>query len=105
MHFGSIQLIPLVIYPGKSKMRLAGNWPWRITCQLQDAPVGLCCSGKLVFCLLYLAEAKCSRCCVDGLPKRLTNRYDFGICLAGSGTVSLKLVGIPQRIRSGSTDR
>src|SRR5688572_8035130 len=69
MHFGSIQLIPLVIYPGKSKIRLAGNRPRRITCQLQDALVGLCCSVKLVFCLLYLAETKYSRRCVDGLPK------------------------------------
>ena len=39
------------------------------------------------------------------MPDRLADGYGFGIGLAGCGTVSLKLVGIPQRPGSGSADR
>src|SRR5829696_1757343 len=60
---------------------------------------------EVVICFLYLCEREGSRRGIDGIPKRLTDRYDFGIGLAGGGTVSLKLVGMPQRIRSGSADR
>src|SRR5688500_4798601 len=60
---------------------------------------------KLVICFLNLAETERSRCSVDGIPKRLTNRYHFGIGTAGCGTVSFKLIGISQRISSGSAKR
>ena len=60
---------------------------------------------ELVVCFLYLAQTECSRCRVDGSPKRLTDRYDFGIGPAGRGTVSLELIGMPQRTVGGSAER
>ena len=38
-------------------------------------------------------------------PDCLADRYGFGIGLAGRGTVSLKLIGIPQRPVRGSAER
>ena len=86
--FGGIQVIPLVADTGQAKIRFAGSRPRRITCQVQDAPVALGRQRELVFCFLYLAQTGCSRYGIDGIPKRLTDRYDFGIGPAGRGTVS-----------------
>ena len=68
MLLGGIQIIPLVSYTGQAKMRFAGNRLRRITCQSQDAPVGLSRQRRLVVCFLYLAQIDCSRYGVDGIP-------------------------------------
>src|SRR5437588_511373 len=74
--FGGIQVIPLVVYTGQAKMRFASHPLWRITSQLQAAPVALGRQIQLVVCFLYLAQIDCSRQGVDGIPKRLTDRYN-----------------------------
>ena len=102
---GSIQVVPFVGDTRQAKMRFGGNRPRRITCQLQDAPVGPCRQRQLVVCFLYLAQTECRRDGVDGIRKRLTDRYDFGIGPAGRGTVALELMGIAQRVGRGSADR
>ncbi len=105
MLFGDIQVIPLVADTGQAKICFAGSRPRRITCQLQDAPVALGRQRELVFCFLYLAQTGCSRYGDHDISRCLADRYDFGIGLAGRGTVSLELIGIPQRPVSGSADR
>ena len=67
---GGLQVVPLVGDTGQAKMRFAGNRLRRITCQLQDAPVGLGRQRQLVVCFLYLAQAECRRYGVDGIPRR-----------------------------------
>ena len=54
---GGIQVVPFVEDTGQAKMRFAGNRQRLITCQLQDAPVGLGRQRQLVFCFLYLTQA------------------------------------------------
>src|SRR5207248_5383117 len=100
-----IQVVPLVVYTGETKMRFASNPLRRITCQKEGSPVGLGRQVKPVFSFLYLAQTGCSRYGVDRIPKRLTDRNDFGIGPAGRGTVSLELIGISQRPVSGSAER
>src|SRR4028119_343873 len=68
-------------------------------------PVGPCRQRQLVVRFLYLTEIYRSRYSVDGIPKRLTGRYDFRIGPAGRGPVSLKLMGMPQRPGSSGADR
>lgn len=54
---------------------------------------------------MYIAQTGCSRYIDDRIPRRLTDRYGFGIGLSGRGTVSLKLVGNPQLPDRGRADR
>ena len=86
-------------------IRFAGNRPRWITSQKEDSPVGLGRQRQLVIGFLYLAQTECRGCRVDGIPKRLTDRYDFGIGPAGRSTVALELIGIAQRPVSGSAER
>ena len=105
MLVGGIQVVPLVVYTGQAKVRFAGNWPRWITCQEDGLPICLGRQMKPVICFLYLAQAECSRCSVNRRPKRLTDREDFGICPARRSTISLKLISMPERKVSGSTQR
>jgi nucleotide-binding universal stress UspA family protein len=50
---------------------------------------------------LHLAQTERRRQGVDGMPRRLSNRNDFGICLAGRSPIALELTGIAQRISRG----
>ena len=52
-----------------------------------------------------MTEIYRSRYGVDGFPNRLTGSYDFVISFPGGGTVSLKLMGMPQRPGSGAAER
>jgi hypothetical protein len=58
-------------------MRFAGNRQRRITCQLQDAPVGLGRQMELVFCFLYVTQAGRSHYSYDAMPDRLADGYGF----------------------------
>jgi hypothetical protein len=53
---------------------------------------------------LQLTEIYRGRNGVDGIPKRLTGGYDFGVGPAGRGAVSLELMGVPQRPGGGDAD-
>ena len=54
---GGLQVVPFVEHTGQAKMRFADNLQRLITCQLQDAPVGLGRQVELVVCFLYVAQA------------------------------------------------
>lgn len=86
-------------------MRYAGNRQRLITKQLQGAPVGLGRQIELVVCFLYGAQADCSHYGGDNIPRRLADRYGFGIGPAGRGAVSLEMVGISQLPGSESAER
>ena len=103
---GGIQVVPFVADAGQAKIRFAGIRRRLITNQLQDTPVGLGRQIELVFQFLYLAQAGCSQYGDEDIPGRLADRYGFGIGPAGRGTVSLEMVGKPQRpgsLRCGKT--
>src|SRR5438067_7796272 len=85
-------------------MRFGRQPPRRITDQWQHAPVGPCRQSKLVVRFLNLSQTECRRDGVDGIRKRLTEKYDFGIGPGGGGPVSLELLGMSQRIGGGSAD-
>ena len=85
-------------------MRFGRQPPRRITDQWQHAPVGPCRQSKLVVRFLNLSQTECRRDGVDGIRKRLTEKYDFGIGPGGGGPVSLELMGMSQRIGGGSAD-
>src|SRR6266567_9335022 len=86
-------------------MRFGGNRPRRITRQFKNAGVGRCGQGQLVVCFLYLPEAQGRGDGVDGIRKRLAERYDVGKGPAGCSTVAQELMGIAKRVRSSSADR
>ena len=50
-------------------MRFAGNRQRRITCQLQDAPVGLGRQIELVVCFLYVAQTDCRQDGDEDIPR------------------------------------
>src|SRR5437868_6915192 len=85
-------------------MRFARNWPGRIACQEDDAPVCLGRQMEMVVHFLYLTQAEGSRCCVDRRSKGLTYRNDLGVGPSSRGTVSLEMIGMPQCKVSGSTE-
>src|SRR5207245_8302747 len=78
--------------------------PRRIASQFKNTAVRPCGQGQLVVCFLYLPKTQCSGDGVDGIPKRLTERYDFGKGPASCGTVAHELMGVAQRVRSGGAD-
>ena len=76
-----------------------------IPCQVQDALVGLGRQSELVFCFLDVAQADGRQEGKEDIPECLAERNGFGIGPAGCGTVSLELVGKPQRPVSGRAER
>src|SRR5437899_1799924 len=86
-------------------MRFGGNRPWRIASQFKNTAVRPCGQRQLVVCFLNLPQTQCRGDGVDGIRKRLTERYDFGKGPACRGTVALELMGIAERVRRGGADR
>src|SRR5258708_27359635 len=93
----SLQVVPFVEYTGQAKMRFVDNLKRLITCQLQDAPVGLGGQRELVFGFLYVAQADCRQDGGEDIPRCLAERDGFSKGPAGTGTVSQEAAGKPLR--------
>src|SRR5690348_6466345 len=78
-------------------MSFTDNLKRLITCQLQDAPVGLSRQGELVARFLNVAQANGCQDCSEDIPRCLTERDGGSQGLAGCGMISLKDGSIPQR--------
>jgi hypothetical protein len=95
MLFGGIQVVPFIEYTRQPKMRFVDNLKRLITCQLQDALVGLRRLIKFVFGFLYLTQADCRQDCGEDIAASLAESYAIGKGMAGCVTLALEDVGKP----------
>ena len=71
---GALQVVPLVEYPGQPEMSFIDNLKGLVTSHLQDPPVGLGCKMKMVFHLLYVAQADSCQYGGEDIPVGLAER-------------------------------